>query len=119
MSKGTLIKVWVIAGSFVFVGVALALIFYLTDWYYWFWHLVCGLPHPFTWFMRESANAYPLWWIGAPIVLGVALYMWLWFGDVDWWWHKSEREKHLVWYLGSIAVVVAYYILVCHLWGIL
>jgi len=87
--------------------------------YHWFWHTICGLPHPFTWYMRLSANEHPLWWILAPIVIGITFYMWLWFGDNDWWWHKSEREKHLVWYLGSLVVGVAYYILIVHLWGIL
>jgi hypothetical protein len=88
-------------------------------WYYWFWHEVWGLPHPFTWYMRESANAHPLWWILVPIFIGVAFYLWLWFGDPDWWSSTPERKQRLIWYLGSIALGVAYYLLVCHLWGIL
>ena len=88
-------------------------------WYHWFWHDVCGCYQPFTYYMRESAQAHPYWWILTPIVLGVGFYLWLWFGDINWWNNTSERKKHLIFYLGSIAIGVVYYILICHLWSIL
>ncbi|MCJ7828544.1 MAG: hypothetical protein MUP81_02255 [Dehalococcoidia bacterium] len=87
-------------------------------WYHWFWADVCGLPHPFTYYMRLSANEHPLWWILVPIVLGVSFYLVLWFAGGKWWHRKSEREKHLGWYLGSIIIGVAYYLLITHLWGL-
>lgn len=89
------------------------------SWYQWLWQDVCGLAHPFTWYMRMSAQEHPLWWILTPIIMGIAFYLWLWFGNPNWWQTRSEREKRLGWYLGSIALGVAYYVLVCHLWGIL
>ena len=90
-----------------------------SQWYHWFWHDVCKLPHHFTYYMRESALAHPYWWILTPIILGVAFFLWLWLGDPDWWANTSERKQRFGWYLGSIFLYAFYYVLVCHLWGIL
>lgn len=92
---------------------------FLSRCYYWFWYYVCGLPHPFTWYMRESANAHPLWWILTPIVVGVIFFSVMWFHSPNWWNNISERKRHFGFYFGSIALYSIYYVLVCHLWGIL
>ena len=40
--------------------------------YRWLWHDVCGLPEPFTYYMRLSAKANPLWWALLPALVGAA-----------------------------------------------
>lgn len=51
------------------------------EWYYWFYHTLCGLPHPFTWYMRRSAREHPFLWVGIPTGIGLA---W-WFLVVHLW----------------------------------
>jgi hypothetical protein len=43
--------------------------------YYWLWHDIFGLEHPFTWYMRKSAKEHPLWWIVTPLGIGVAWWL--------------------------------------------
>ncbi len=101
------------------------------------WRDLCGLPHPFTWYMRESAAAHPLWWILAPVLVVAVVTFAYWIvlkrrrrRQLSFKWEyqppgllfqirKWIREHALVAVLVPAGVFLAWWLLVTHLWGLI
>jgi len=99
--------------------------------YYWVWATVFRLPHPFTWYMRLSAQTHPFWWIVAPILVGGLVLAGYYVVIVrrgrkqgyrdPWQWELRQwvRAHPLAALLVPGGVFTAWWLLVTHLWGLI
>jgi len=110
--------------------IALAVWFFAGPWYYALWHNIMGLPHPWTWYLRECAQSYPVWWIAAPVVVSVAVLAFYWAtlarrarrdtGRYDWRnvLRRWVRSHPLLVLFVPWFCMVGWWVLCVHLWGL-